>query len=239
MKAKLLPCLILLLFILGSCHTKTDDYISKYCPGSCTVIKGKLTTDDRSKPLAGVMLEAKWVERDMLGFSSTTRRKATARTDANGNYELRFLLRDDELPQEYNYGNIIVEAHLDTKDYLICSGTNELFYSNDLVRDTTIEVNYNLPKKATINLQATNLETMQPTDNLYTGINSDAGDATKENDCVGGIIWSKYQSYYSLDVAANQDLTIRVVKNKAGIETVTEEIVRLKPGEKLHYQITF
>ena len=96
MKTKyLLPVLLLL---LAGCVSQEDDFISKYCPGSCTVIRGRLTTEDGTQPMAGVKVNVYWRSYQgylQLGYSE--RRKAVATTDANGNYELSFLLRDDEL----------------------------------------------------------------------------------------------------------------------------------------------
>ena len=238
MKTKLPFLYLLLLFILGSCHTETEDFISKYCPGSCTIIKGRLTTDDRSKPLAGIMLEARYEEYSM--FYSFKRRKAVTTTDANGNYELRFLMRDDEIRGEYGSdGSIVIVAHINPADYLTCLGAQTLQEYYDLQRDTTINLNYNLPKKAYVQLQVLNTQTIQDGDQISTAVIYDAGEAGVPSDCLSQIIWNKNFNAYLLEVAANQQIVIRTFKRKAGAETVTEQTITLKPGQTINYQVTF
>jgi hypothetical protein len=230
MKTSLLCILALVTLLLSSCHTQTDDFISKNCPGSCTVIKGTLTTDGRTKPLAGVKLEVQWSEGDM--FSSIRRRKAITTTDANGKYELRFLLRDDELPSTYpDNGSFTVKAHINPEKYLTCSGNNILLETYDLKRDTTITFDYLLPQKAFVEIQANNLQAKQQDDYLWSEFLFDP--------C--SLVVSLYNSdtKHVVAVAANQPVIIRTTKRKSGVETVTEEVITLAPGKTFNYEITF
>ncbi|NDK55263.1 hypothetical protein [Pontibacter fetidus] len=238
MKTKLLLLYTSILLTLSSCHTETEDFISKYCPGSCTVIKGRLTTDDRSKPLGGVMLEVRYEEFSM--FSSFKRRKAVATTDANGNFELRFLMRDDEIGNaDGSFGEMNVYAHLDTSKYLTCSGSQRLLAYYRLKRDTTLAVNYNIPRKAFVQVQALNTAAMQTGDNLTTDFIVDAGAADDPSTCVPGIFWHRNVTAQTFAIAANQQVTIRTYKRKSGVETVTSETVTLTPGQTINYQVTF
>lgn len=240
MKTAFLYLVVILIPILSSCHTQSDDFISKYCPGSCTVIKGRLTTDARNTPLAGITLEVQWKNGDILGFTSTTRRKAIAKTDANGNYELRFLLRDDEMVNEYGRnGAIIVKTHTSTEKYLNCLGANALQVYYNLKRDTTITLNYNLPQKAYVQLQVLNTQAMQEGDYINTELVYDAGEAGGDSDCISGVIWNRNFNYLMTEVAANQQVVLRTNKRKAGTVTVTEAVVSLKPGQTFNYQVTF
>lgn len=233
MKTFCLCLLALLTLLLSSCHTKTDDFISKHCPGSCTVIKGTLTTDAGSKPLAGVKLEVNWYKRDVLGISSSTRRKAVTTTDANGDFELRFLLRDDELPNPYSRnGSVVLEAHANPENYLFCLGGNTLLVESDLKRDTTITLNYVLPQKAFVEIQANNLQAKQQDDFLWTEFLFDAA-------CSSAISWFTTDTKYTIPVAANQPVIIRTTKRKNGVESVTEETITLAPGQTSTYQVTF
>ncbi|WP_162427238.1 transthyretin-like family protein [Pontibacter pudoricolor] len=231
MKTSLLCLLILVTLLLSGCHTKTDDFISKNCPGSCTVIKGTLTTDGRSKPLAGIKLEVQWREGDM--FSSISRRKAITTTDANGNFELRFLLRDDELPNTYpNNGSFTVKAHVNPENYLTCSGGNVLLRTYDLKRDTTITLDYLLPQKAFVEIQANNLQAKQQDDFVWTEMLTDAP-------CTTVVSWYTSDTKRIVPVAANQPVVIRTTKRKSGVETITEEVITLAPSKTFNYEFTF
>jgi len=230
--------LFLGLLILSSCYTQTDDFISKYCPGSCTVITGKLTTDGRSQPLAGVKLDVIWEATGYL--SGNTRRKATTTSDANGNYELRFLMRDDELPDIYgSSGTITLKAQLKPDKYITCAYNNELYTSYNLGRDSVITLNYNIAQKAQIKITAQNTAAMQPQDYMYTQFITDIAGESAEDDCLYGLTWLKNDTQKEAEIAANQQVILQTKKNKVGTETITEDIVTLQPGEVYNYQITF
>ncbi|MBB6612426.1 hypothetical protein H7F15_15370 [Pontibacter sp. Tf4] len=240
MKTKLSFLLSWLLLFLSSCHTQSDDFISKYCPGSCTVIKGKLTTDGRTKPLAGVTLEVNWYTYSSPAITSNTRRKAITTTDANGNFELRFLIQDDELPNEYtNTSYFQVKASADKNTYLFCLGDNLLLEYTDLERNTTINANYNLPRKAQLVLQVSNPQAMANGDNIQSSILMDAGVSGTSYGCSVGAYLTAGNAQTTIAVAANEDIVIRSVKNKAGSQTTSNQTIRLAPGQVLQHQITF
>ena len=237
MKIKYSLLLLFILVILGSCHTSTDDFISKYCPGSCTVIKGRLTTDNRTKPLPGVKLNVYWQVVDPLGLSSNTRRKAVTTTDADGNFELRFLIRDDEL--EGARVRYFVEANAGSDAYLYCLGQNHLLEYAALERNTTITTDYNLPRKAQLQLQVRNPDAMATGDYIQTSFEFDAGEASAADNCVPGTYQTPANPQATTAVAANQDVILRIYKRKAGTTTTSEEVIRLAPGQVLQQQITF
>ncbi|MEJ8755964.1 hypothetical protein WG947_03070 [Pontibacter sp. H259] len=219
----------LLLLILCSCHTQTDDFISKYCPGSCTVITGRLTTDGGTKPLAGVKLDLNWHSGDPYGFDNASRRKAITTTDANGNYELRFLQRDDELTE----GHFNVIAHLPEDKYYFCANAREIESFSDLKRDTTIILNYELPQIAYIQVKVNNLQAKQPNDYLATEFSFSAP-------CTPVIVWGNSGPQNTASVGANQQVIIQSTKIKSGIRTETiDSVSMLQPGEVYTYQITF
>ncbi len=111
-----------------------DDYISKYCPGSCTEVTGRVLRSN-GQPLANVQLSATWQDGGgtFKGGGGTRRKKAVAYTDAQGNYTLRFLVRDNEI--NWGYFKIVPQE-------TICSQVNcpsfTLFWEDTFKRDTTI-----------------------------------------------------------------------------------------------------
>ncbi|MDX5438320.1 MAG: carboxypeptidase-like regulatory domain-containing protein, partial [Pontibacter sp.] len=71
--------LLLMACFLSSCDLEKEDYVSKYCPGSCTVIKGRVTRED-GKPLVGATVRARWSKSGYLQ-PKFTREKAVTTTD--------------------------------------------------------------------------------------------------------------------------------------------------------------
>jgi hypothetical protein len=143
MKTRLLcqySLIVLMLCCLTGCVNEQEDYISKYCPGSCTEVSGKVLRAS-GQPVKGMQLTATW--RNMRtfyeGMGGTTRKKAVAYTDAQGNYTLRFLLRDDEMEDGY----IDVSPQIaNCPDWECYSYT---LYWDKLKRDTTYTYDLVLP----------------------------------------------------------------------------------------------
>lgn len=238
MKTKLLSCTWLLLLLLSGCLIKEDDFISKYCPGSCTVITGRLTTDDGNTPLSGVNMEAKWVRWEFLG--GIEHRKAVATTDANGNYELRFLLRDGELPQSYNNGYVSVQAALDQSRYIALDAYGGFLTYDDLKRDTTLFVNYTFPQKAFVELQLRNTAAMQTGDRFTTQFVFSGGENNAQSYGQNDFWNSNAPASITVPVAANQQVIVRTSKTKNGVETVKEDTLELlQPGQHTRYEATF
>lgn len=83
------------LLVVASCKEKLED-----CPGQCTTLAGHLVTSG-NQPLAGATVTAAW--HNGYGFAgyAPARTKARTTTDAQGNYQLSFYVKDDELRDDY------------------------------------------------------------------------------------------------------------------------------------------
>mgnify|MGYP005751797841 FL=1 len=125
---------------LTSCVEEQEDYISKYCPGSCTEVSGKVLRSN-GQPAQGMQLTATWKNLRTFyeGMGGAIRKKAVAYTDAQGNYTLRFLLRDDELHEGY----IVIEPQVANCPNLECYAYT--LYFDELKRDTTYTYDFQLP----------------------------------------------------------------------------------------------
>ncbi|RIJ34075.1 hypothetical protein [Pontibacter oryzae] len=231
---RLQPSLWLLVLIpfLSGCNQEKDDYISKYCPGSCTIIKGRATINNGSTPLAGVTLLAQWHYSRYLS-GSTIRKKAFATTDANGNYELRFLLRDDELQGGY----IEVITNLDPEKYTYCQ-PGDFYYAGELERNTTLERNYALAAKATLELQLSNPDALGPNNSLVVTARY-ATAPTQGAECEQRIFWPQTTATQLLTVASGTPVTISIARTKNGQQTTENLTVQLQEGETLALPLTF
>lgn len=124
--------LLALVLWLSGCTKEEDDYISKYCPGSCTEVSGQVLRSS-GQPLADVQISATWsnLRHFKAGGGGTIRKKAVAYSDARGNYTLRFLVRDEEMFDGH------IEVALQARG---CSQSNCRPYTlnwDELKRDTT------------------------------------------------------------------------------------------------------
>ena len=129
------------LFMLSSCVERQEDYISKYCPGSCTEVNGQVLQVSNGQPIPGMQLVATWqnLRPFKSGGGGTTRKKAVAYTDQDGHYTLRFLLRDDELVEGH------VEVSLQGSACPQGGCQSYTLYSEELKRDTNYVHDFLLP----------------------------------------------------------------------------------------------
>lgn len=216
----------LLTLALSGCDGWKDDYISKYCPGSCTVITGKLTTANGTKPLAHVTLALNWeVNSYPSGYVT---KKAIAKTDENGNYELRFLIRDNELKD----GRFVMEPLMDEKQFIYCRDEKIDFSYYDLKRDTTLVENYLIPEVAYVEFQLRSPGSLPAGDKLTTHFSYTYG---KDGQllCTGKIDWSNIsKNGIIVRVAADQPVTLKNSRLRNGVSSEEETVLQMKPGEK-------
>lgn len=131
--------LLALALLFSGCNKEEDDYISKYCPGSCTEVSGQVLRAN-GQPMASVMLSANWMNLRHFkeGGTGMIRRKAVAYTDSQGRYTLRFLVRDDEMLD----GHMEVALQGNLCEQVACE--RYTLYSHELKRDTTYTYDFKL-----------------------------------------------------------------------------------------------
>ncbi|WP_266204545.1 peptidase associated/transthyretin-like domain-containing protein [Pontibacter kalidii] len=228
-KLPLYFALLLLSCCLTACDLHKYDYISKYCPGSCTVIKGRIT-DQNGQPVASTIMRIKWHNDGYLQPAYTTEKAATI-TDMNGTYELRFLLRDSEL--EKGYFQIEASKELDT--YLGCTD-NSLWYSRDISRDTTIIQNYTIAPSALLEFITDIQEPEQPQERYqalvkYKLRTTDSDSCTYAYDGRGGYLRGQVQ------VPADIPVVVYILKPGAGM--TKKDVLTLQSGERRRYTLQF
>lgn len=219
--------------LFSACVEREDD-IAPVCEDACTTISGYLTTGDGTGPLPNANLTVYWKDTPYLS-RGTVRRKAIATSDANGYYELNFHIR----PEELENGYFQVEIPVNPDEYLICGQGDHSFAFHDLQRDTAVQINYFIPRKAFVEIQVYNQEQIQEGDYFATNVKSRLGVEGKQG-CGGVSTWSRSElSNAVLDVAAEQPVVVRVIKTRDGIKTESNDTLTLAAGEKVLFEAEF
>lgn len=223
---------------LSSCVKEEDDISKRDCPGACTVVKGRFTTAGGREGMGNVPLEVKWKNVTPIFLSDgTIRRKALGRTDADGFYELRFLIKDDELTE----GHFDVEASVDEARYLVYQKEGVSF-SVPSTRDTTIIADYLVPRKAFIDAVVTNPGAVNLANGDYFGSSFHSQRGLNAALRSGSLVsWYGYQpnQQFTIEVAADQELIIETLKTKDKVRSVTYDTLQIPAGTRQSYSAEF
>jgi hypothetical protein len=229
----MLLLLFVFLSIASGCIKKEDDLIGPVCQG-CTIIKGQLTSGDGTIPIANAKITTNWIKTFYLQ-GGTIRKKAATTTDSKGYYELKFQIRDDEKGEGYFKTEILQPS----VEYLSCSNIGHSFAFFDLKKDTTIVVNYFIPKRAFVELRLTNQSQIKASDYFASSFTSKMGIDGKQG-CAPVITWSSgLPSNPVLEVAAEQPVIVTTHKTKDGVKTTTYDTLNLSEGQKAVYNAEF
>ncbi|WP_299757928.1 carboxypeptidase-like regulatory domain-containing protein [uncultured Pontibacter sp.] len=231
LKLQFYTCLMLLAAAFSACDYDENDYISKYCPGSCTVIKGRVSTENGA-PLPGATIRVRWLKEAYLQ-PTFTREKAIATTDANGNYELRFLLRDQELTE----GFIELNTDFDQRSYLTCNGSST-WYWYAMARDTAIIQNFTIAPAATLRLVIDQNNPTAPVGRILTTVKYKISSSDADSCAFVYDTNSRNLSGDQLTVAAGS-VVVHTVKTYGGTQSARKDTILLKPGETRNYEINF
>lgn len=221
--------ILLLASSLAACDLHKYDYISKYCPGSCTVIKGRMTDQD-GKPVAGTSMRIKWHNDGYLQPAYITEKAATI-TDVNGGYELRFLVRDSELEKGYYQ----IEADTELTDYLGCKADSR-WYSGDIARDTTIIQNYTIAPSAVLQFVTENQDPDQPRERCQALVKYKLT-PTDTDSCA--YAYNGRGGYLEGQVYVPANTPVVVYTFKTGAEGTKKDVLTLQPGELRRYTLSF
>ena len=225
--------LILGIFLFVSCSKEEDDLISQNCESDCTQIIGKIMTDNGTVPISDVKLKVIWDNTPYLG-SGTIRTKATTRTDSEGNFVLNFYIRDDEIED----GGFRIEYELNENKYLSSHLNRITIFQID--RDTTLNLNYNIPKKAYLNLSLLNLDNVQSPDWFATGFGYEAPEGFTQSVNGQHIGWNNQSNQNNLiEIPGNQNVKIEVFRGVNNITTTEIDNILIEAGTTFDYSIDF
>lgn len=234
---------LLLIFIkvhlltLTSCVEDENDLKSQNCDDSCVTLNGLISTGNGSEPLDGASLEVIW---DNAGaYGGTNRLKARSETNENGFYEIGFELREDELEEGFFRIQIAVpDPYL---QHCFDRGYYE-FAVSDLTNDTIVTTNYGIPLKTTLLVRATGAANMGENDRFSVGITSPFGIGFSSGCGSGNLIsWTNDtpEQTFSLDVAAEQPVTIRINITKDGQRTIKTDTLYFDVGKTAEFTAEF
>ena len=232
MKRKIL-ILITVLF-LYKCSKEEDDLYSINCTSNCTEVTGKVLTNMGKVPISNLKLNIKWDNIPYLG-SGVIRNKAETFTDQDGNFRLKFFARNDEM----NAGNFRVEYEINNDEFYSPS-YNYISQFQIEKRDTILNYNYNIPKKAFINLTFKNIEVAENNDRITTNFTFEKIIGFKQPISGRGISWSKNSKKINLiEVVGNQNIFVeirKIIDNNTIVETDT---INIEAGKSFNYNIDF
>lgn len=235
MKIKKLSFGILLgILIFISCSKEEDDLISQNCDTNCTEIMGKIMTDNGTVPIPNLKLTVKWDNVPPYG-AGIIRTKAITRTDSQGNFYLKFLIRDDEL---LDGGYTLSYEKLDKNKYLRTEYNG--IYLSQITRNTSLTVNHNVPKKALLNLTLLNLDQVQQ-GNSFTTEFSYPRPAGFSNSIDGDIRgWNnESKQNHLLEVAGNQPINLKIYRTINGVRTAEIKNIFFEAGKTSDYTVDF
>jgi len=231
-KLRLIIVLGIIFFI--SCSKEEDDLISQNCDSDCTEIVGRIMTDNGTVPIPNLKITLTWDNVPSMG-SGTIRTKATTRTDSEGNYSLKFYLRDDELEED---GYRMFYDELDDNIFLATNLNGILLF--DISRDTTLTINHNVPKKAFFNLSLLNLNDVQPGDNFATEFSYVR--PTGFSQSIGGqyLGWNSESPHNNIiEVAGNQPIELKIYRSVNNIPSLETEILTIEAGSTFNYTLDY
>jgi hypothetical protein len=207
------------------------------CPSGCTTVKGRFVTGNGRAPLRGARLTLVWYKGWGFFGRTGTSTKATATTDANGNYTLNYSLNDEEL----RTGHLSVDVKAPTY-----YGVSGVYVPAPRQRDTTVTApTYWLPRKARLTCQLTNSAALQGNDRISVDISFKPGPArTGFQATIGGFASATQGgvSIFDPEVPAEQLLRIKVLRFRNGSYvpfSATQDSVLLAPHEVRTYPVAF
>lgn len=234
---------IFIILLLQSCKLRND--IEPKCNSNCTIIKGRLLTDGGNLPIANAPVEVSWSYYAFLGGEK--RLKAKTITDNNGNYQLSFYPKDDEVGN--SRGAFYINYMPDTTLYYSIDNyirPIEGVMPRELKRDTTFVLkDYLIPKIAYLNMSISNPQELNQSFNNYftSALYVSFSNFTPTFNYNGGkllVIWQDYQNTpRKIKVVGNQEFKMETIKVKNGIRTEETQIFNIPAGQTQYLNVTY
>ena len=216
-----------------SCISIEDVYLNQTCTSDCTVLRGQFTTEGGTKPVAGMSLALDWHTGGGGLYRDFKSKIATGRTDHNGNYEFTFYIQDRHL----NDGYYTLSFIKPDASYLMKSDRDHETL-NFYKRDTTLVMNYLLPRRGVLAIYLVNPEAVPAGDHIVADVRYQAG--PYENDgWVAGSLNSQFTHARELKTAGNQWNYIYIYKYRSGQVSLSRDSVFVPSGWTAQYLLEY
>ncbi|MES2238945.1 MAG: hypothetical protein V4497_01670 [Bacteroidota bacterium] len=254
----LLSCISLFLILtLTSCE-KVDDDTKKDCTSDCTSLKGKFITLNGA-PISNIKVSLNYsISGGELG-GGYTRKIVSTQSDENGNFNQNFYIKDNELGNSApgSFEIIIDDSKIDANKYIRLNdvfGTSITFHDLNIYsitkRDTIIEKNFYIPKKAYIKIHLNNfipqlkgdhfeVQTFYPFgekrgNNTFLDSEYSTGFSGTEN-------WvpKDLNTIFNVFVAEGEKNIIRIIKIKNGINLSQDYELTIPPNNSIELTYNF
>ena len=227
--------LLALLLIFTSCSKEEDD-TKNNCFADCTVLKGNFVSLN-DPPIPNIKVSMKY---RISGYGGgSTRKILNIKTDQSGNYFKNFYIKDHELGNladgyflvEIDDSNLDVNKYIRTNN-LIGNTTSDIGFAIYAIntRDTIIEQDYYIPKKAFIRVNLNNFIPVQDDDYFEVQTLYPFGPKVGTNDFLDSPYGTGFSGYgnwratttnnvLNIFVAEGEKNMIRVFRRKNGVNT--------------------
>ncbi len=208
------------------------------CQGDCTIVRGRLVTDNRQTPIANAEVQIWWgYSRGWSG--GEYRKKAKAITDSQGNFTVSFFIADDELR---SLNNFYIHYITDQNVYFDLDNTVDAtvdYFPNSitLTRNATFDISaFLIPKIAYAKfVKQQNIQITDPNDYFNTELTGSYGVNTATS---FGCDWIRYPLDI-IQIPANYPLTVKTIRIKSGVRTEETENIMVRDGETITISKTF
>ena len=243
-----------LMFIFVNC-SKTEDNANDECTGNCTILKGNFVTLN-NEPVTNVKVSMKYIKSNELAFYS--RKLVDTKTDLNGNFNRKFFIKDNELGNTGGYFDIkIDDSNIDVKKYirtnnLIGNTTTDIDFAIYRInnRDTIIDQDFYIPKKAFIKVNLNNYTPLQADDNFEVQTLYPFGSKIGTNTFLNSVYSTGFSGYgnwkarntnnlLSIFVAEGENNVIRIFRRKNGINTSEDIPIFIPPNNTIELTYNF
>jgi len=249
--------ILALLFFFVSC-SKTEDDTNNECTSNCTTLKGKFVSLNNA-PISNIKVSLKYrISGGGLG-GGLTRKIVNTETDQSGNFYKNFFIKDSELGNSANgYFQVeIDDSNIDVNKYirtnnLIGTTTTDIGFAIYRInsRDTIIDQDFYIPKKAFIKVNLNNYVPLQADDYFEVQTLYPFGPKIGTNTFLNSEYSTGFSGYgnwratnnnnlLNIFVAEGENNVIRIFRRKNGINTSEDIPIFIPPNNTIELTYNF